>query len=252
MNVLIVQSHPEPRSFNGGLTGTAVETLRAQGHDVEVSDLYAQAFDPVEGPDHYRDRGDPDLFDVQGEQRHASRARSLPDDVRREIDRLDRADLLILQFPIWWHNVPAMLKGWFDRVLVYGEMYTSTRRYDQGRYVGRRAICAVTAGAPEITFSRSGRSGPLDLVLWSTHYSLHYMGYSVLQPFAAYGIQSARGIIYEEEGPFRQRLEQVKADWASRLGTLMTEATMPFAGWADMDAQGVVRPDSPRSIVPTW
>ncbi|WGF87431.1 NAD(P)H-dependent oxidoreductase [Marinivivus vitaminiproducens] len=252
MHVLIVHCHPEPRSFNAGLTETAALALRGEGHSVEIADLYAEGFDPVEGPAHYRDRLDPDTFSIQGEQRHASEAGSLPDDVRREIERLDRADLLIVQFPIWWHNQPAMLKGWFDRVLVYGGMYTGSRRYDRGRYRGRRAICAVTAGAPEATFSRHGRSGPLDLVLWPIHYSLHYMGYGVLAPFTAYGIQSGGGIAYEDDGPFRGRLERIKADWAERLKRLDDEETLPFAGWADMDERGVVRPGSARSIVPGW
>ena len=109
MHALIVYCHPEPASFNGALRDVAVETLTRLGHSVEVADLHGERFDPVERADHYVDRRDPDWFSPAGEQRHASEAGSLPSDVRREIDRLERADLLVLQFPLWWHAQPAML-----------------------------------------------------------------------------------------------------------------------------------------------
>lgn len=79
-------------------------------------------FDPCERAEHYAGRQQPDRFDVQAEQRHASEHGAIPDAVAAEIERLDRADLLILQYPMWWHLPPAMLKGWLDRVLIYGNL----------------------------------------------------------------------------------------------------------------------------------
>ena len=95
MHALIVYCHPEERSFNAALKNVAVETLERLGHTVEVSDLYAEGFDPVEGPGHYADRADPDFFSALAEQRHGSKVDALPADVRREIKRLERADLEI-------------------------------------------------------------------------------------------------------------------------------------------------------------
>ncbi|MCM3320563.1 NAD(P)H-dependent oxidoreductase, partial [Staphylococcus warneri] len=152
------------------------------GHDVEVSDLYADGFDPVEAPRHYPCRANADVFSALVEQRHASTHATLPADVRREIARLEQADLVVFQFPVWWHAAPAMLKGWFDRVFVNGGLYTGSRRYDRGHFRGRRAICSVTTGAPAATFGPGGRSGDIGLLLWPIHYSLHYMGYDVLSP----------------------------------------------------------------------
>lgn len=63
---------------------------------------------------------DGDYFSTLDEQRHAVESGALPADVQHEIARLMRADLVILQFPLWWHAQPAMLKGWFDRVFAYG------------------------------------------------------------------------------------------------------------------------------------
>lgn len=58
MQVLIVHCHPEPTSYNRALTGVAAAALRRSGHTVEISDLYAEGFDPVEGSGHYRALGD--------------------------------------------------------------------------------------------------------------------------------------------------------------------------------------------------
>lgn len=243
MQVLIVHCHPEPRSFNGALTDVAVETLRRLGHTVEVSDLYAEGFNPVEGPEHYRNRLDSACFAALAEQRHAYRTGSLPADVRREIDRLERADLVVLQFPLWWHAQPAMLKGWFDRVFVSGGLYTSTMRYDRGFFRSKRAICSVTSGAPAAAFGPGARGGDVDVLLWPIQYSLHYMGFSVLPPFLSFGVQG-HGYAYQEEEQLRRHLESLKSAWARRLEGLEEAAPLPFPGWAAWDEAGRPKPGS--------
>ena len=180
MHALIVFAHPEPRSFNGRLRDVAVSTLTEAGHTVEVSDLYGEGFDPAERGAHYQPRTAPEAFSPLVEQRDAWRQGTLPADVQREIQRLERADLLILQFPIWWHGPPAMLKGWFDRVFVSGGLYTSRMRYDRGYFRGRRAVVSATIGAPPAVLVPGGRGGTLDALLWPVQYSLYYMGFSVL------------------------------------------------------------------------
>lgn len=70
-HALIVFCHPEPRSFNGALKDVAVETLQRQGYSVEVSDLYAEGFDPLERPCHYVERAELETFLPLTEQRHA-------------------------------------------------------------------------------------------------------------------------------------------------------------------------------------
>ena len=130
------------------------------------------------------------VFSPLGEQRHAFETSSLPQDVQREIARLERADLVVFQFPIWWHGPPAILKGWIDRVFVSGGLYTSAMRYDRGYFRGRKAVCSVTTGAPEFAFGPGSRGGDIERILWSTHYSLHYMGF--LRLAALRGIRHPR------------------------------------------------------------
>ena len=244
MHAHIVFAHPEPKSFNGALADIADETLAAQGMTVTRSDLYAECFDPVEGPAHYDSRADAHYFSALTEQRHAGNERTRAPEVQREIDRLTAADLVILQFPLWWHAQPAILKGWFDRVFVYGELYTGRRRYDEGIFRGKRAILSVTTGGPAATFSPYGRGGPIERLLWPIHYSLHYMGFDVLAPFVAHGIQGG-GIAYEQRDVFEHHLDSLKHDWAERLSALDSTRPIPFTGWPDWDADGVLRADHP-------
>ena len=148
MQAHIVLAHPEPQSFNAHLARVAQRSLEARGWSVSISDLYATGFDPCERAEHYAQRQRPERFDVQAEQRHASDSGTIPSDVAAEIALLDRADLLILQYPMWWHLPPAMLKGWIDRVFIYGEVYASKKRFENGRFLGKRAMLSFFAAGP--------------------------------------------------------------------------------------------------------
>lgn len=237
MSALIVHSHPEPTSFNAQLTKTARQTLQQEGHSVEVADLYAEHFDPLERGAHYPQRLDAECFSPLREQRHAWQNRALPADVQKQIDRLEAADLLILQFPLWWHGPPAMLKGWLDRVLISGGLYTSRMRYDNGYFKGRRALISVTTGAPAAALGPGGRGGDIDKLLWPLHYSLHYLGYLVLPPFVAAGVQG-HGYRYRNEAAFGEHLHQLKQSWQQHLTGLDQQGPLVFAGWDDWDAEG--------------
>lgn len=245
MNVLIVLAHPERKSFNGGLADWAVKQLVGEGHIVDVDDLYAEQFDPVERAEHYPHSAvASDYFYPLNEQRAHYQQNSLPQDIQRELARLEWADLVIFQFPLWWHAQPAILKGWLDRVLVYGGRYSSRMRYDRGYYRGKQAMLSVTTGSPEQAFQPFGRAGNMVHWLWPMHASLYYVGFDVLAPQVSYGIQGG-GIRYQEEADIVDHLETCKAAWASRLMNLDSELPIPFTGWDDWDDEGVLRQTSP-------
>src|SRR5262245_27795450 len=124
MNVLIVTAHPEPASFTSHLARTSALCLAELGHDVLTRDLYAQRFAPCESGSHFAHRNDPARFFVQAEQKFNDTRGTLPTDVSAELEKLHWADRLVLQFPLWWFGMPAILKGWMDRVFVYGGMYS--------------------------------------------------------------------------------------------------------------------------------
>lgn len=243
MQAHIVLAHPEPRSFNAHLAQVARRSLEAQGWSVSVFDLYGMGFDPCERPEHYAARQQPTRFDVQAEQRHASERGSIPDIVAAEIERLDRAELLVLQYPMWWHLPPAMLKGWLDRVLIYGEVYTSKKRFESGRFVGKRAMLSVTVGTSAATYAFDGRSGDIDLLLWPVNFSLAYVGYAVLSPFIAYGVEA--GLRYSDVSVVEARLQQVEEDLDARLRHLDRVAVIPFNRMAEWGADGRIVPGAP-------
>lgn len=237
MHVRIIQAHPDPGSFNAAMSSAASKALARDGHTVSLQDLYASGFDPVEKGAHYRERLDPDAFSPLAEQRHAWQSGSVPADVLAEIAELERADLLVLQFPLWWHSPPAMLKGWFDRVFLSGGLYTSRMRYDAGYFRGRRAMLSVTTGAPDSAFGPGARGGDFATMLWPLHYSLHYLGFTVLPPFTACGVQG-HGYSYEDEDAQQQRLRSVLADWGAHVAGTDALPARSFPGWQDWDAAG--------------
>jgi len=106
MRVMVLHAHPVETSFNRALYNTVLETLRARGHEVDAIDLYGEDFDPVltrEGRLGYHD---------------------VPENITPEImpyvDRLMRAEGLVLVHPVWNYGFPAILKGYFDKVFLPG------------------------------------------------------------------------------------------------------------------------------------
>lgn len=187
MHVLIVHAHPEPRSFNGALTGQAVSTLSGLGHTVEVSDLYAMKFKAVADADDYCEREDPGYLRIDREQTHAHELAAVAADVRAEQAKIARAELVVLQYPMWWFSMPAILKGWLDRVLTRGFAYLPGRKYDTGMLRGKLAMVSVTTGTSADTYAPDGIDGALLDVLWPVHNGvLRYSGFDVLTPLATH------------------------------------------------------------------
>jgi len=236
MQAHIVLAHPESQSYNANLVAVARRSLEALGWSVSVSDLYAMGFDPCERAEHYVERQQPGRFDVQAEQRHASTQGRMPPIVAAEIELLDRAELLILQYPMWWHLPPAMLKGWFDRVLIFGEVYASQKRFEKGRFLGKRAMLSVTVGTSAETYGFDGRSRDIDLLLWPVNFTLAFVGYSVLRPFVAYGVEA--GLRYSEASVMEARLRQVEQDLDATLRALDQRPVIPFNRMAEWGADG--------------
>jgi NAD(P)H dehydrogenase (quinone) len=243
MRALVVVAHPDPCSFNAQMAALAVQTLKESGYEVESSDLYAMDFDPREGPKHYPSRDRTDLFDIQAEQRSAARRGVLSADAQRELDKVMRADLLILQYPTWWFSTPAILKGWIDRVLVYGPTYTSEQRYDRGLLSGKRAMLSVTFGGAEPTFAHNGRNGDVELLLWPMQMTLFYVGYQVLTPFTAFGVAGAS--TDAGKATVTERLERYKAQYRQRLMSIDSAPVLKFNSWQDWDECGRLKPGVP-------
>jgi len=105
MNILVLYAHPVETSFNAGLHRTIVARLSAAGHSVDDCDLYAEDFDPRL---------------TRAERIGYHDQRSPADAVAGYVERLQRAEALVLSFPVWNYGYPAILKGFFDRVFLPG------------------------------------------------------------------------------------------------------------------------------------
>lgn len=188
MNILWVYAHPEPRSLNGSLRDAAMEQLRIDGHTVEQSDLYAMQWNPVVQPADY-DHDSAERFKVATASSTALAAGTQTPDIVAEQQKLLRADAVVLQFPLWWFSMPAIMKGWVDRVFVEGFGYGirradgRSRRYGDGMLAGKRAMVVVSMGGSKHTVWPRGINGDLDEMLYPIqHGILFYTGMSVLPP----------------------------------------------------------------------
>lgn len=231
---LWVYAHPRRGSFNDRLFRAGTEAL-AERYEVTASDLYAQGFDPVLAE---RDLGEPagrpgNVAELAGE---AYSRGLLPADVREEQAKLAAAELLVLQFPLWWYGPPAILKGWFDRVLTQGFAYGDLdpasglpRRYGDGGLAGRRALVVVTAGEDERSIGSRGISGDLDSLLFPlTHGTLWYVGIDVLDLH----------VVHDADSLDAEGLEREAGRLRDRLKTLDTERARPFRRLRDGDYHG--------------
>ncbi|HET6467155.1 MAG TPA: NAD(P)H-dependent oxidoreductase, partial [Geminicoccaceae bacterium] len=112
MRLLVVHAHPVETSFNAAVHGAAVETLAAAGHEVRDLDLYAMGFDPVLGRQERIDYHEPALNTAR---------------IAEHVAHLRWAEGVILVYPTWWYGMPAILKGWIERVWVPGVAFTLGR-----------------------------------------------------------------------------------------------------------------------------
>ncbi|WP_306474029.1 NAD(P)H-dependent oxidoreductase [Streptomyces sp. Ru87] len=194
MKVLWVHAHPEPRSLSGALRDEGLRTLHGLGHETRQSDLYAMDWNPVvdraDFPRHAAGR-----LVVTTASRDAHASGLLSEDIRAEQAKLRWADTVVFQFPLWWLGPPAILKGWFDRVLVKGFAYGvrdpesgRTLRYGSGGLAGKRAMAVLTIGAGGPSFGDRGIHGSLEDVLFPLHHGIFwYTGMAPLPPFAVHG-----------------------------------------------------------------
>jgi NAD(P)H dehydrogenase (quinone) len=215
VHILIVHAHPEPQSFTTAMKDLAVSALSDAGHSVEVSDLYAMHWNPVASAADFGDRKNPDYLVYALEQRHGYDTGTIASDIAAEIEKVKRSDLLILSFPLYWFSVPAILKGWIDRVLISGPFYGGKRFYDQGGLKGKQALLAFTLGGREHMFGPDAIHGELDVMLRPLlRGTLAYIGLTVLPFFAGYHIPylppEARGKVLEEYRAYLTRLSELK------------------------------------------
>ncbi|XP_066043390.1 ribosyldihydronicotinamide dehydrogenase [quinone]-like isoform X2 [Chamaea fasciata] len=210
--VLIVYAHQEPKSFNGSLLKIAVEELTKQGCSVTVSDLYAMQFEPratrndIDGSLH-----NSEAFNYGVETWEAYKRGALSKDLVEEQKKVQEADLLIFQFPLFWFNMPAILKVWMDRVLVQGFAYDLSKAYDGGLLQDKLSLFSFTTGGSKEKYAIRG---DIRYLLWPMqHGIMHFCGVKVLEPH----------ICYAPENVSEEKRKEMLTAWTQRLRTLWKE-----------------------------
>ena len=132
MNYLIVYSHPNKSSFNHAIKETVVDCLKKNGHKVKVRDLYENKFNPV------LSASDFETF-MNGK---------TPEDIRLEQEYVKWAEKIIFISPLWWTGLPAMMKGYIDRVFARGFAYDYDESGPVQLLIGKEGIFITTTGTP--------------------------------------------------------------------------------------------------------
>lgn len=188
MNVLIVHAHPGENSFNAAMKNTAVKTLTANGHEVQVSDLYAmKLLSPPTANDYTGDLRTAGSLTIDIEQEHQFEHGGFAADIVAEQEKVEWCDVLIFQFPVWWFAMPSILKAWVERIMARGYAYGGGRKHDKGVFIGRKAMVSCTTGTPASTYAADGVEGHIQNLLWPVNNGIfHYLGFTPLPPFVAF------------------------------------------------------------------
>lgn len=165
MKHLIIYAHPNPQSLNGQFMQAVADHLSKNGNEVIVRDLYELRFNPVLS-----------LEDMAGQ-----RKGEVASDVRQEQEYITWADCITYIHPIWWTGLPAIMKGYIDRVFSYGFAYRYDRGIQKGLLTGKQVVIINTQGKSHNEYSSIGMNKALTLTSDKGIYT--YCGFEIKRHF---------------------------------------------------------------------
>jgi NAD(P)H dehydrogenase (quinone) len=169
MHVLVVLDHPNPASFTAAAAHRFAAGAKASGHVIEVADLHAEGFDPRWS-----------MADIDGDESGAA-----PKDVVFEQARIAKADAICFAFPLYWWGMPAMTKGWVDRVWSWGWAYDQLDDPEKSLQRPRSGVLLIPAGAPSDEMQEQGCLAALETA-WMTG-TFGYFGFTQRHLEVLYG-----------------------------------------------------------------
>jgi len=180
MKHVVVFAHPRSGSFIRQAAGAYVDELEQCGHEVVVRDLYTMGFNPVLSAQ-----------ELAGKE-------PLPEDIQREQAFIAGSQAITFLFPIWWASMPAILKGYVDRVFTYGFAWEMREDRMVGKLRGRKGMIVTSSAAPMVYLEATGEM----------------RAFAVTQDFAIMGlcgIQVVEHLHFDDLGP-QTRPEQIDDD----------------------------------------
>lgn len=212
--VHVVHAHSESDSFVKAMHDVITEQLMCDGATVTSSDLYAMGFNPLMSEHDFMQRQQKDHLVYALEQRKGFESGTLSPDIQSEVEKVLGADLLVFTFPVYWFSVPAILKGWIERVFLSGSFYGGKRIYGKGGLQGKRAFVATCLGGRAHMFGPHAIHGELTTGMMRHFFQgcLGYVGLSVHEPFVAYHVpyigDDERAVLLQDLRKAVQTLDQ--------------------------------------------
>ncbi|HSI83109.1 MAG: NAD(P)H-dependent oxidoreductase [Candidatus Methylacidiphilales bacterium] len=227
-NILIVHAHHEAQSFCSALASTAAQTFTAQGHEVVISDLHAMQFQPVSDRRNFITTANADYLKQQQEEAYATEHQGFAPEIETEIRKLESCDMLVFCFPLWWFSMPALLKGWVDRVLAFKRVYSRGHWYENGLGRGKRAMVLMTTGGDAEMYAEGNSLHPsLHAILTPIHHGIFWFnGFEPVPPFVAWA--AAHGTDEDRH--------RVLDDLRARLSGVLQEPVIRMPRAADFGA----------------
>lgn len=148
MKNLIVYCHPNPKSFNHAILETYQEKLRNKDEEIVVRDLYDLNFEPI----------------LDGEDFSKFFSGEIPEDIKEEQKHIVWAEAITFIYPIWWFQMPAVLKGYIDRVFSKGFAYDLTEDGPVGLLSGKKVVIFNTTGGSQENYEKYGFKNALSTV----------------------------------------------------------------------------------------
>ncbi len=186
--VCVIYAHPNQKSFNNAIKEVVLETLKNKGIAYNLRDLYNLEFNPV------LSARDFEVF-LSG---------NVPEDIRKEQEIIRASSLLVFIYPVWWAGMPAILKGYIDRVFSYGFAYEEKDGELVGLLSDKKAVIINTLGASELEYKPSGME---ECLIKTTDIGIFkFCGIEVLKHLFLYSVPY---VSYDER---RSMLERVKKE----------------------------------------
>ncbi len=189
---LIVFAHQNHKSFNSAVKDRTIEAILENGHTYDLSDLYDMKFYPVAGKQDFKVLLNPEDFNILNEQQNALKNDLYIEEIKIEMEKVKRADFLIFIFPLWWASVPAIMKGWIDRIFSCDFAWGYSNLFHKGLMLGKRAAVFTSAGGDLKEYSLEGdQKASLQVSLNHIHRgSLAFCGFDVLPLHSIYEVES--------------------------------------------------------------
>ncbi|KAM5138839.1 NAD(P)H dehydrogenase [quinone] 1-like [Mantella aurantiaca] len=225
---LVVLAHQERTSFNYAMKDAAVTALKRNGWKVLETDLYALKFNAVlSRNDITGEPNDPNHFKYGAETLQAWKEGRLSKDIVEEQKKVEKADLVIFQFPLYWYGMPAIMRGWIERVFTMGFAYSFQTMYSGGLFKNKKTLLSFTTGGPPSMYTNCGLSGDINVILWPMQNGiLNFCGFQVLEPQISYNIAHV---------PQDVRVGILK-NWEKRLEAIWDEKPIKFLPIQDFES----------------